>query len=538
VDRRDERFDTTGGLFSLKWFRIALCIVLVGGIAVAGGWFYAAHRERPEAVRKECIIRLETLGRALEKYASENEGLLPGRLTDLYPGYIESLKLCERPVSSGSGSPKGYSYDSRAKPDTDFVALVVYDPPGSHEETAMGAHAAGMRNGKFVGITTYSDDEITMLGTVQDHAFDYVTNDSQAALQALLGIMNESEGHVRDAAADVLRIAAKPQTTKLLVGELAREDVQAEAEKVLAGIGTGALSELIEACDDPNPSVRASAVRSLGEIGDPSAVSVVFGKLADVDPDVRDAATSSLGKMPPARVVSVLTNAVTRGELMQEQIILDALPRIGESLVPQLTAMLERGDKASRGGAAFLLGKLKAETAVPALARATEDADWAVAMDAARALVEIGNQDALGHLVALLDRPLSEEGMPDLHRMAVAGLGTVGGEQARTKLREVLARTTEPYEVRSDAAYYLGQLQDREAVPLLIETMREYYYLRPVIAEALRGITGQNLGVRPDEWKNWWNSAPQPPPLYQNPVVTPPISGSPRPAAGTVASPQ
>jgi HEAT repeat protein len=512
--------------------------LLVGGIAVAGGWFYAAHRERPEAVRKECIIRLEKLGRALEKYASENQGELPGRLTDLYPGYIDGLKTCERPVSPGSEVPKQYRYDSRARPDTDFIALVVYDPPGSHEEAAMGTHAAGMRKGKFVGITTYSDDEMTMLAAVQGYAFDYMKSGSQAALQALLGIMNESEGHVRDAAADVLRLAAKPQTTKLLVGELGREEVQDEAERVLATIGRGALSELIEACEDPNPSVRASAVRSLGEIGDPSAVSVVFGKLADIDPDVRDAAANSLGKMPSARVVAVLTDALTRGDLMQQQIIMDTLPEIGESLVPQLTAMLERGDAASRGGAAFLLGKLKAETAVPALGRATQDTEWAVAMDAARALVEIGNQDVLNYLVALLDRPLSEQGMTDLHSMAVVGLGTIGGERARAKLREVLARTAEPHQVRSNATYYLGQLQDTEAVPLLIDTMRDYYYLRPVIAEALRGITGQKLGVRPDEWRRWWNSSPQPPPLYQSPVMTPPTPAPPPPGTATVTPSQ
>jgi len=522
----------------LKWFWIIVCILLVCGVAAAGGWFYAAYRERPEAIRKECIIRLETLGRALERYASENEGLLPGRLTDLYPGYVDSLRLCERPVTGGSDSPKQYIYDNRAKPDTDFVALVVYDPPGSHEEVAMGAHAAGMRNGKFVGITTYSDDEIEMLGTVQNHAFDYVENGNQSALQALLDIMNESEGHVRDAASDVLRVASRPETTQLLVGELGREEVQDEAEKVLTNIGRDALSKLIEACDDPNPLVRASAIRSLGEIGDASAVSVVFGKLSDADPDVRDAAANSLSKMPPAKVVSVMTNVLAQGDPAQEQIILDALPDIGDPLVPQLTAMLERGDTRSRVGAAFLLGRLKADAAVPALGRATQEADSDVAGYAAEALAMIGNEECRSYLVALLDRPLSEPGVPELHRVAVIGLGTIGGEQSRIKLREVLARPTEPHQVRSYAAYYLGQLQDMDAVPLLIDTMTKFYYLRPVIGEALRGITGKNFGTRPDEWRRWWNAAPQPPPSYERSTVTVPAPASSTPGKETGTSSQ
>ncbi|MCK5558292.1 MAG: HEAT repeat domain-containing protein, partial [Candidatus Hydrogenedentes bacterium] len=461
----------------MKWFWIVLCIVLAG-FGAASGWFYAAQRARsPEAVRGKCISRLEELGRALEKYASENEGELPAKLTDLYPGYIDDPKECERPVPRGSVSPKEYRYDYRATPDTDFIVLVVYDPPGSHEAVAMGPHAACMRKGRFIGVRTLSDDEIRMLAALQDYAFDYVKNGTQSALQGLLDIMNESEGNVRDAAADVLRVAVKPQTPRLLVGELGREEVQDEAARLLTSIGKDALDDLIRACDDPNPSVRAGAIRSLGDIGDESAVSIVFGKLTDTDAGVRVAAANSLGKMAPAKVISLLTDALSQGDPVEQQRIIEILPDIGESLVPQLRAMLERGDTRSRQGAAFILGKLKAETAVPALGRATRDGDWNVAWYAAQALAEIGNEDCRDYLIALLDVQLRSQGMVNLHHIGVIGLGTIGGDQVRAKLREVLMRESEPHEVRSAAAYYLGELQDREAVPLLIETMANFYYL-------------------------------------------------------------
>ena len=121
-------------------------------------------------------------------------------------------------------------------------------------------------------------------------------------------------------------------------------------------------------------------------------------------------------------------------------------------------------------------------------------------------------------------------GMVDLHAAAVKGLGTIGGDKARTTLREVLARQYEPNEVRSAAAYYLGQLQDRDAVPLLIEAMSKFYYLRTSCAAALREITGHDFGTRPELWRNWWDSAPQPPPLYGDTIyVVPPPPPTPTP---------
>ena len=114
-----------------------------------------------------------------------------------------------------------------------------------------------------------------------------------------------------------------------------------------------------------------------------------------------------------------------------------------------------------------------------------------------------------------------------LHSAAVNGLGTIGGDAVRDKLRDVLARHYEPNEVRAAAAYYLGELQDRDAVPVLIEAMRKYYYLRPSAAEALRKITGHDFGTRPELWKKWWDSAPQPPPRYGDVhVVPPPATGA------------
>jgi HEAT repeat protein len=518
----------------MRWFRIGLAILLVC-CGAAGGWFYAMHRARsPEAVRRACLSRLETLGRALEKYVQENDGRLPAELTDLYPGYIDSLDVCESPRSFRSSVPEPYHYENRATPGTHFTVLAVYDPPGSHEAVAMGSHAALMRNGGFVGVKTFSDDEIRMLASAQDYAFDYFQTGNQTALQGLLDIMKESEGTVRQVTTEMLSLAPKPDTAKFLVRELAREQVQEEAAEVLTSIGQGALPDLARACDDPDPSVRAKALRSLGDIGDESAIPTVIDKLADEDEEVRTAAAHALGKMNAANVIPHLTRTLTEGDPETQERIASTIPDIGASLIPGLKAALERGDAPSRQVAAFMLGKLKAESAVPALGRATEDTEWTVAWFALQALAEIGTEDCVEYLTAVLDKSLSAPGVAQLHAAAVQGLGTMGGDSARAKLREVLARRHEPNEVRSAAAQFLGKLQDRDAVPVLIETMSKFYYLRTSCAEALREITGYDFGTRPELWKNWWDGAPQPPPLYGDMVyVVPP---PPPPAPDTEAS--
>ena len=507
----------------MKWYRLLL-VVLLAMAGAAGGWFFAAQRTRsPEAVHRECLSRLDTLARALEKYARDNDGKLPAELTDLYPGYIENVRICESPRSRRSSSPEPYCYENRAAEGSGFAVLVVHDPPGSHEAVAMGSHAALMRDGRSLGVKTFSDDEIRLLVSVQDRGFEYVRTGDQSALQGLLGIMNESEGMVREAAAEVLSLAPRSQTTKLLVGALARKQVQDEAVKVLTDIGEGALPDLIRACDSPDPTVRENAVRSLGDIGDESAAAAVFGRLTDADARVRAAAAHALGKMNAARVIPLFTKGLTEsGPETQEQIIA-AIPEVGESLIPGLEAMLKRGDTASREAAAFMLGKLKSESAVPALGGACEDEDWTVAWYAAQALAEIGSEDCVDYLVALLDRPITDAGTVKLHGAAVNGIGTIGGDKVRDKLREVLSRGGyEPNEVRAAAAYHLGELQDRDAVPVLIDAVSKFYYLRPIAAEALRKITGHDFGTRPDLWKKWWNSAPQPPPGYDGvSLITP-----------------
>jgi len=512
----------------MRWYWIVLC-VLLAVLGAAGGWFFAAQRARsPEAVHRECLSRLDTLGRALDKYARDNEGRLPPELTDLYPGYIDGARVCESPRSHRSSSPETYRYENRAAAGTGFAVLVVHDPPGTHEAVAMGSHAALMRNARFLGVKTFSDDELQMLVAVQEHGFDYLEDGTQSALQGLLAIMNQSEGMVRDAAAEILSLAPKPQTAKLLVGELAREKVQDQAVRVLTDIGERALPDLIRACDSPDPAVRANAVRSLGDIADESAATTVFSKLTDANPQVRSAAAKALGKMKAARVIPLLTKGLREGDPETQEQIIAAIPDIGESLLPGLGATLERGDTASRQAAAFILGKLKSESVVPVLGRASEDEDWTVAWYAAQALAEIGSEDCVDYLIALLDRPLTDEGTVKLHAAAVNGLGTIGGDRIRDKLREVLARYYEPNQVRSAAADHLGELQDRDAVPVLIEAMTKFYYLRPSAAEALRKITGHDFGTRPELWKKWWESAPQPPPRYGDVYIVPPP-----PPAGT-----
>ncbi len=74
-------------------------------------------------------------------------------------------------------------------------------------------------------------------------------------------------------------------------------------------------------------------------------------------------------------------------------------------------------------------------------------------------------------------------------------------------LRDTVAAGTEDLRVEV-AAGLLGELRDRDSVPLLISGLERYQgRVRDRVHEALRMITYKNFVPSATEWKNWWGDA-------------------------------
>jgi HEAT repeat protein len=59
--------------------------------------------------------------------------------------------------------------------------------------------------------------------------------------------------------------------------------------------------------------------------------------------------------------------------------------------------------------------------------------------------------------------------------------------------------------VRATAALVLGDLKDTRGVEPLIEALSdESHGVRKNAAFALKRITGQNFGIDPSKWQEWW----------------------------------
>ncbi|MEU8514603.1 HEAT repeat domain-containing protein [Kitasatospora sp. NPDC048722] len=215
-----------------------------------------------------------------------------------------------------------------------------------------------------------------------------------------------------------------------------------------------------------NRTTRVRAIDALlqwAELGHPQALAT----LHDVASDHR------------AQDVTVWTKALNRialfGDASLEPGLLRALADTGhrgvrwsalacaelgfQRAVQPITALLEHPDPLTREGACEALGLLRAGTAVPALATRLDDDSGLVRTAAARALGDIGGDDAL----AALWRAVLERRNPKAGHLAAAvaafGPPVVDG---------LIALTTDPDpDLRALACRALGSTADDRALPVL-----------------------------------------------------------------------
>ena len=290
------------------------------------------------------------------------------------------------------------------------------------------------------------------------------------------------------------------------------EAVQRESLDALIRLGEPAVSPLIEALGwrrgslGESPWLRFSPVDALAGIGEPAVGPVVHTLKQTIQ-----ALENSKDEEKSQRI---------RMRQIQERVT-EALGRIGEPALTSLLTMLADENRALRVSATVALGEVGGKAAVGSLIEALNDEDKEVRAEAANALGKIRDKRAVAPLVALLS-----DNYYKCAEKAAWALGEIGDEQAVEPLTEglkrlpwmassedrALGKICDPRAIEpligalvdrhrtridtEDIAWALGKFKARQAVPLLIDLLREGYGTTQVACWAL-GMVGDERAVEP-----------------------------------------
>lgn len=271
----------------------------------------------------------------------------------------------------------------------------------------------------------------------------------------ILRSKTESSTRKSLAAQTLLKIGWQPQTPQEKVIFYLP---QGSLEQI-ADVGEPAVPALVTALSEPSESNLA--VTALGRIGSKAAIEALVDILGNAhawySEDLHHEAASALVAIAqPAfpRLIDTLgsPNASLRAS------IVEILLKIGRPGLPGLVAALSNGKYDVQESAAYVLGEIGDQSAVPALLEAMKNEHFYGRRDAAKALLKLGWQpqtieDSV-HFYLLLDRPAE---VIAIGRQAVPVLLEAGRKNIPTL----------------DVVAILGKLGDKRAVPALLSALKD-----------------------------------------------------------------
>ncbi len=192
------------------------------------------------------------------------------------------------------------------------------------------------------------------------------------------------------------------------------------------------VATLVELLQDERIEIKRTAAESLGKIGDPKAITPLMSLTDDPSPSIRAAAVKSLGRLvgdSREEVVGHLLRALGDNSDLVRRAATEALAEVepAASRLSGLPALLVSGDLQVR--------------------RAASRALWVVDVSELTDTIRLAARD------------------PDsvTRQSAVAAIGEVGGSAARSLLMERAIHDPAPA-VRTQAVYYLRQVADTDEI--------------------------------------------------------------------------
>jgi HEAT repeat protein len=364
------------------------------------------------------------------------------------------------------------------------------------------------------------------------------------AKEALLPLLDALQDQKKDhlytiRIGSALEQIAGREGVESIVRKLAGADKWSRPQIVeaLSQTGPAGVAPLVQLTSDENPTVRAVAVRLLGQPGR-SATEVVptlVKSLQDKDPQVLREAVMAVGQLgSSARAAIPALTEILKGEKGADHVIAaEALAYVkpgSQEAVSALAEMVADRDLGLRQMAIMALGRIgpEARGSLPALTKAHVSANVNVRLEAAVALAHVGgdSEAVLPELLEVIlekNHPARVRALEALSRLgsraepAVSTLVRVLWEEgpARVKAAEVLGRIGPPAtmavpaltnllkgsepDARVQAALALWKIDRRaeEAVPVLVTALNSSIPSRQAAALLPPGRFGARSNVPP-----------------------------------------
>ena len=232
------------------------------------------------------------------------------------------------------------------------------------------------------------------------NAVDALAEIGEPAVEPLIHTLNDESIKTWSIQARAVRVLAKIGTRQA-IGAMISSLGDEELSEYVRGFAAVALGEtgsldvvepLTSALGDEKQFVRWKCAQALGMLGHEECLKGLALATRDRDQYVRAAAVQALGQIKSEESVEDLVRTLADEHWLVRLNAREALLAIGSPATDDLIEALGETNPRLRWQAAWVLGRIKSETALAPLVRALEDSDWMVRDEAAVALVRIDSE--------------------------------------------------------------------------------------------------------------------------------------------------
>jgi HEAT repeat protein len=282
-------------------------------------------------------------------------------------------------------------------------------------------------------------------------------------------------------------------------------DIQAAAVKALNEMGGTAIDKLIIMLNDNNKNTRETAVKALEKIGAPAVKPVIAALEQGSDFYAKIALITLIQIGKPA--TSALIETILNKNFVVRETAYKALYEIdrnwtdskeAEKAVPYLITVLKDDDPALRVNAAEALIQIGQTVVAPLVTILIDENESENSrMNAITILEEIKDPDAVGGLIIAL-----KSDNENIRQAAGRTLVKFGAPVVEALIGVLKNETNSK---RSTAAEALGKIKDSRAVKSLIDVLKDNDpECKRSTCQALREITNEFFGEDHAMWEEWW----------------------------------